>query len=406
VIDPSTPIPAEGWDVGVPVTFDATGSFDEDGDPITFEWDFDGDEVYGEDPDDNYEGDPDFPTHKYTESYTGKVNLRLSDDLDGVTVCDVDVEVIAHQSKNIPLRTGVSASDIGVKEDTGDLWVLFEDYQVWTYTRESYYQTGSLTYAMPANFYPIYMDVAPTGYGAFGIDIRYRIFSPTGTQTHSGVLDGGPVRDVASHCSGDGEFADSLSILFGTTKYPDPDPAYVRHYWHIIQPPDYIYDYYTSWCGYNYYVSDGNTGQNKTYYEWIKAIDVDVDGESLWVIEQPDYYCSKWHKSGYLMTYSGEYFGDGTDASWSDLRDMARDSSNRFLCLDWYDDSPLIRVYTGSTSGGSYIGDFGDSDSISLDPRRIDGSDFEDAAVVLHGNASVPGSTFMISVFLSEEMPD
>ncbi len=406
VIDPSTPMPAEGWDVGVPVTLDATASYDEDLDPLTFEWDFDGDLIYDEDPDDLYEGAPDFPTRKYTESYVGKVFLRLTDGQGGETICDVDVDVTTHQSKNIPLRDGELAYDVGVDETTGDLWVLFEDYEAWIYTRESFYESGSLTFSMPANFYPQYMDVAGTGYNVFGFDTRYKIFSSAGTQTHSGVLDGGPVRDVASHISGDGTFADSLSILLGTTKYPDPDPAYVRHYWHIIQPPDYVYDYYTSWCGYNYFVSDGNTGPEKTYYEWIKAIDTDIDGESLWIIEQPDYYCSKWFKSSFLMTYSGEYFGDGTDSSWVDLRDMSRDSSNRFLVLDFDDGAPLIRVYTGDSDGGSYIGDFGDAESISLDPRRIDGSDYEDAAVVLHGDPDTPGSTYMISVFLVEEMPD
>jgi hypothetical protein len=52
---------------GVPVDiqFDATGTTDLDFDPLTFSWDFDGDSVFGEDPDDAYTGDPNNPTHTY-----------------------------------------------------------------------------------------------------------------------------------------------------------------------------------------------------------------------------------------------------------------------------------------------------------------------------------------------------
>jgi len=402
VIDPSTPMPAEGWDVGVPVTFDATGSYDEDGDALTFEWDFDGDDIYDEDPDDLYEGDPDNPTHKYKEDYVGPVNLRLTDTSDGLTLCSVDVDVTTWPSKNIPLRVGYVANDFGVNSSNGDVYVAYEDRQIWIYPLADFYSTGSFTYSV-ASWAPENMDVAGTGYAVYSNDPYYRILDPSGVETAYGYFKG-PVRDVASF-SDSGTYADGLTVNFGATLESDPpgDP-YIRQWLYFLIPPDYVYDYYSSWCGYHYDEDTGNTGLEKTFYEWVIAIDTDLDGEGVWLIEQPDYYATRWYKSGYIMTFSGDYFGDGTEDSWTDLRDMSRDTDNRFHCLDFVDPDPLIRVYTGDSDGGALEGNYGDSENIASDPISIDGSDFDGNMVVLHG--TLTDTAYMVSVFLPEETPE
>jgi len=90
IMEVVTPMPHKGPGC---IEFDATGSNDPDGDPLTWHWDFDGDGTYDEDPDDAYTGDVDNPTHCYAADYVGKVWLWLEDDQGGESECSVDVDV-------------------------------------------------------------------------------------------------------------------------------------------------------------------------------------------------------------------------------------------------------------------------------------------------------------------------
>ena len=88
-----TPMPYHGPAPAL-IEFDATGSYDPDPcDELTYEWDFDGDGLYGEAVDDSYTGDPDNPTHSYTASYHGPVMLRLSDNHGSAMTCTVYIDV-------------------------------------------------------------------------------------------------------------------------------------------------------------------------------------------------------------------------------------------------------------------------------------------------------------------------
>jgi len=89
-----TPMPYRGPSPAA-IEFDATESYDPDPcDELTFEWDFDGDHVFGEPVDDAYTGPPDNPTHYYTASYTGPVNLLVTDNHGATTGCSVEITVI------------------------------------------------------------------------------------------------------------------------------------------------------------------------------------------------------------------------------------------------------------------------------------------------------------------------
>jgi len=89
-----TPMPYRG-PAPAAIEFDATESYDPDpNNTITYEWDFDGDHIFGEPVDDAYTGPPDNPTHHYTASYTGPVNLLLTDNHGVESGCSVEIRVI------------------------------------------------------------------------------------------------------------------------------------------------------------------------------------------------------------------------------------------------------------------------------------------------------------------------
>ena len=80
----------------VAIEFDASGTYDDDGDTLTFHWDFDGDKVFDEPVDDAYTGTPSNPTHEYTADFEGPVNLRVTDNYQGecdtAVILSVDVQ--------------------------------------------------------------------------------------------------------------------------------------------------------------------------------------------------------------------------------------------------------------------------------------------------------------------------
>ncbi|MCX6645126.1 MAG: PKD domain-containing protein, partial [bacterium] len=114
-LDVVTSMPASGW-VPVPVEFDASGSTDPDpGDVLTYEWDFDGDLVYDENPDDIYTGTETNPTHVYTGTYTGAVNVRVKDQMNAESVCtspNLDISIDTTCGTMNPI-TGSSTTFIG-----------------------------------------------------------------------------------------------------------------------------------------------------------------------------------------------------------------------------------------------------------------------------------------------------
>ncbi len=76
------------------IEFNATPSYDPDPcDELAYEWDFDGDGLYGEAVDDSYTGPSVAPTHAYTENYRGYVYLKVSDGRGGESICEVEVSV-------------------------------------------------------------------------------------------------------------------------------------------------------------------------------------------------------------------------------------------------------------------------------------------------------------------------
>jgi len=89
-----TPMPYIGPSPAL-IEFNAAASYDPDPcDELMYEWDFDGDHVFGEPVDDAYTGFSVAPTHAYTEDYRGYVYLKVSDGRGGESICGVEVSAI------------------------------------------------------------------------------------------------------------------------------------------------------------------------------------------------------------------------------------------------------------------------------------------------------------------------
>ena len=412
VADDETPLPAENFSPVV-VTFDATGSYDPDEDILTFEWDFDGDEIYGEDPDDNYFGDPDNPTHHYTSSLDGDVSLRLTDGNGGEAICSLEVVVTAHQSKNIQLRS--QAVDLGVDPSNGDLWIVYDDRQVWLYALNNWYDDETYKYQSCWNNADVkFMDIASGGYAmymtighpGYGCELNFK--NSTGGTTFGVGLGtaGSSFFQDGTNFGTSGTYANNLAMYFGVDNV---GMGYYNYYMKELANP------YTAPPTYNV---SGNmpyspvTGYNRVFHEYVVGLDTGLEGTDFWFLEAPDYYCAAFKKvpysSWHVLSYNDSYFGAGSeqtdDTGWTaDVCDLSRDDTGRFHVLDNVSDEPVIKVFTGSSTGGTSHGHYGDSDTIGSTPLKLDGGDFDGKMFVLHGSAT---DGYYLSIFMPIEMPE
>ncbi|MHC4405388.1 MAG: PKD domain-containing protein, partial [Planctomycetota bacterium] len=73
--------------VGSPITFDASGSYDPDGEIVLYEWDWDSDGVY------DYSSTGPFAEHAWSVAFSDRIRMRVTDDDDLTSYDTADVEV-------------------------------------------------------------------------------------------------------------------------------------------------------------------------------------------------------------------------------------------------------------------------------------------------------------------------
>ena len=417
VIDASTPSPADDF-LPVVMTFDATGSYDPDPyDTLHYSWDFDGDGIYDEAGDDSYLGDADNPTHLYYEDYLGSVSLIITDGNTGEASCSVDIDVRTHPSKNIELRSGVEAYDIAVDHTNGDLLISYSDNTIYKYTRASCYTSGALFInTIYGGYYPItpYMiDMAPNQYMMVGgvlLPYDYTasiIYDPTGSQLNTPywLTWQATACDIVAMGSG-GSYDNDLCFMHGYIQTGIKHNISRRH----ISPA------YTSYAQHDYSFSEiYYSGHDKIYFDYIVGCESDQNDDCIWMVEDADYYASRWRmsESPYELEYDNAYFGTGSQTTDNDgfyrPMDITRDDENRLFVLDEHPGGePKIKIWTVDGDTTTHVGVFGgtnavgDTGCINGAPLRIEGSDYNGDIVVLILNEL---NNYRISVFNPAEMP-
>ena len=371
-----TPMPYYGWTALV--EFDASGSYDPEGGPLSYSWDFNGDGIFNDTFD---SGTPSHPFKYYDYQYTGNVRVRVTDEDNNTTQCLTYVQIEANPDKNIPLRLDVEAYDIAIDHFTGDILALFEDGQVWKYTRSSYFQNGSFFYSVPAGCDRI--DIAPNSTSIAGGNY-------TGTVSYSASFDSDGnllsehtvespwgVKEVIGvtstvyenyHCMISG-FAETA---FGITRY---------------QP-----------SGYNFGMTsykNNSLGVGQLDFDLILGAESSTDSYYIYVLEDdPEYHVERYNL---YLAYTGLHWGSQGIGmgKFFDPQDITRDKYNNYYILDILA-SGDIRIKKFNYIGSPH-GHFGNSDDISGFPYRIEGSDYDDTITVLHTNG--------ISIFHQWEIP-
>ncbi len=404
----------------VVVEFDASGSSDINGDPLTFEWDFDGDGNYDEDPDDAYKGDPSQPIHGFLESQTGPSWVRVSDGKGGVAECSVDVDVTAIPSKNLPLRD-VEPRDIAVDPGDGDVLILYDDLQIWRRFDSEYYQTPShLVTTHPSYPNQSRIDINSDGWFLNAGFIPAPLNRPmgqfrdeTGGDWQPWNFEWGPFGFVSDEY----RFIDVIAFGDNGTHAKDIGPFtgapfQGNHDVRFLNLTDT--GKFHSWTRYiNSHSGTDHIGMDILYYDYVVGAESDQVGDFIWFLENTDFYATRWSLSPPVgnsvgtFAYDGINFGTGVqtddDDGWNDSKDLCRDDQNKYFVLDELSTGdPRIKTWSFDGSVATSLGGFGDSTSISGPPLRIEGSDYSGLVFVIHGDST---DGWFLSIFKPFEMP-
>jgi len=422
VINPCT---LHYWDITdhVAVEFDASGSYDPDGDPITFHWDFDGDDSF----DDEYEGEPHNPSRVYYED--GIVKLKVMDNHGAFSICEMEVDITEHQSKNIPLLDGWVARDLAVNPANGELHILYylnQGNDNWCQTWK--YDPCDLYSEPPGPFHvtnegAMYfrIDVSSTGYSLIGGDHegcsgKVRNITPDGE-------DIGP--NWVIHTVDLWAFNDSDKWpLDHVTLYGWYNPPWNPggHNTYVYRSP-YNQNFNTWIQAANIYWGDEKWyGHDKLFGNHVRGIEPVAYGNSFWCLKVPtdhsldDWYITRWRLDDpgtYTgANYDGAWYGLGyqteSDDGWFDAKDLTRNAEDVLLVLDKLSDgSGRVKAFIGDDSGGYAVGAFDVPGEINDIPIRIDSSDYIDPIYgnliyILHGDST---TGYLLSIFFPEELP-
>jgi hypothetical protein len=368
----------------------------------------------------------------------------------GETICDVNVDITLHPSKDIPLvpiwEPGSTFVDVAQNPNNGDLEVVYQKYkpgpfptytyfwtQLWKYDFCDCYQTSTLMLDMaydasnpPAARGYRRVEISPTDYTILGgaawgtTDEKAITLDPTGAFV--GVeKDTLYVNDVMALNSG-GQYQYSHCFIWGWRNIYDPEMPYYAY----VDRSDY--NSFSSWAeAFVKYIGTPHYGYDKLFGGWVRATESAKTGDSFWVVKnslmpdtQLDNYGARWRLTGTGeggLVYDGAYFGNGakidSDDGFYKPCDLTRTSDEDVLivldCLS--NGKGRLKAFKADNGGGQPLAAMDlpwDLDLSIYDTCvRIDSSDYVDPT---YGNmlaiayGTITGG-YHLSIFFPEELP-
>lgn len=431
LVDETSPeMPYEGWEIEF--TFDASGSYDPFGGPLTFEWDFDNDGIFG-DPYDS--GTDEKPVRMFDFTNQEQVCVRVTSDT-GQSECCVDVDIFAHPSKNIPLREDAIPWDIAIDPVTGRVLIIYDDVTVWQYFLEDFYQFPTpdgmfydtqwyLMDPWPGHEFEItkgYLEIMDDN-EHFVVNFSWHPGYWVDRAWYDVVDNDG--NQIIRH-SPSGQWSISYST-YGIMTWGSngPHPLDVGMIWGTSVPGSFNYvststgsSYWADTAYYqNWYTGGPEYGYDKFMGGWTRGSEIDLDQEHFWTVEASDFYAARWelgtpNSSGTDgIEYNGAHFGTGTQTESDDgfylPRDLTRDNLNRILVLDeLFDETVRLKGFDVTGMPVMPLGGV-NLDFITGKAKRFDGSDFVDPVhghyiVVIHGDDA---TGYFMSVLFPHDLP-
>ncbi len=392
---------------GMAQQFDASGSSDPDGDPISFTWDFNDDGVFDGDGDE-YTGDADMPVHIFYESYMGNVCVKVSDDKGGEAVCCVLVDINVNiPTKNIDVSNPLGkAGDIAVDHNTGDVLVVYDNGDVRRYFADECFQEYE-TYDLDPNCTMI--DIGHDGNFIIGYQ------DPSDTLWHAWHYNSALelLHDDWDHFQGPwvsfkdvftmgqyGDYSNDHMLIFHWQANGDINP-YCTALWGRYDEDNYDDIGYRSFN----FKPGPEYGETKLAGDLQVAGESDRDDSTFWIVEREDCVAARFEFVPSVTQYVGPYFGVSQEKSDADDRiyepiDLTRDNKNHYYILDHLSTGEYtIKAFSYDADSTTALGHFGQAGDWELTPVAIDGSDYDGNIVLLQTD----GLDAKISVFTEDE---
>lgn len=294
-------------------------------------------------------------------------------------------------TKNIELRSGVTAYDLAIVNSTGDLYILYSDGQVWEYTEANNWQSGAQLYT--TNTRCRFIDASPNGDSVVEGDLTSGSY-----YSRSYYANGGAASQHTAlmaywahdnYCPWGGTDNNRHCTWSGCSYYPT-----ICWGW---SP--------SSYGGASGYIVYEGSGYSNIHHNYLRGLEPDSSSYVFCFEGSPEYRVER--RRYRLYSYAGPYWGGHGDTSpnFNEPKDICMDSSNMLYCLDELSTGdPAIKKFNTS---GTPQGTYGDTTTISSDPLRIEssrrlwGGSGACMVVVLHGNGT---DGYMISIFLPGEL--